>query len=120
MPAYNERTILSDELVVSAWRMQLNAGEAAAYKRRHDEIWPELSVELLSAGVIDFRIYLDPASHALFAHLVAAPSNALNTMREKAVMWKWWRMMADIMETNPDCSPREWELIPMFRLSAPD
>ena len=109
---------VSDEPTISAWRMQLNPGQASVYKKRHDEIWPELASELRKAGVVDFYIYLDPTTHSLFAHLVAAPSNALDDMRDKEIMWKWWRMMADIMDTNPDCSPREWELIPMFHLSA--
>lgn len=106
--------------VVSAFRMQLNPGEAAAYKTRHDEIWPDLSAELLAAGVIDFTIWLDPETNALFAHLVAAPDNSLAAMRDKDVMWRWWHMMADIMETNADTSPREWELLPMFRLARQD
>lgn len=107
-----------DEPQVSAVRMQLYPGEAAAYRKRHDEIWPELSRELLAAGVIDFRIYLDPETNALFAHLVTSAGNALHRMRDKDIMWKWWSMMSDIMETNDDGSPREWELLPMFHLSA--
>jgi L-rhamnose mutarotase len=105
------------EPVVSAWRMQLTPGEAEAYRQRHDEIWPELSQELIAAGVIDYRIYLDPETHMLFAHLVASPVNDLAGMPAKPVVGAWWRMMADIMETNADCSPREWELMPVFRLS---
>jgi L-rhamnose mutarotase len=108
---------MDDEPAVTAWRMQLSPGEAEAYRKRHDEIWPELSRELLAAGVIDFRIYLDPDTHMLFAHLAAEPSSSLDAMRDKSVMWRWWEMMADIMDTNPDHSPREWPLIPMFRLS---
>jgi len=103
--------------VVTAWRMQLNAGEAAAYRQRHDEIWPELSAELLAAGVIDYRIYLDPDTNVLFAHLVATPGNDLDTLPAKPIVNAWWDMMADIMETNADHSPREWELLPVFRLS---
>lgn len=106
------------EPVVTAWRMQLNPGQAAAYRQRHDEIWPELSRELVAAGVIDYRIYLDPDTHMLFAHLVASPENHLAGMSAKPVVGAWWRMMADIMETNPDCSPREWELRPVFCLSS--
>jgi L-rhamnose mutarotase len=97
--------------------MQLNAGEAAAYRQRHDEIWPELSDALLAAGVIDYRIYLDPDTHMLFAHLVAAPANDLDALPGKPVVGAWWDMMADIMETNADRSPREWELMPVFHLS---
>ena len=34
-----------------AFKMQLHAGQEAEYKRRHDEIWPELSALLKEAGV---------------------------------------------------------------------
>lgn len=108
---------MSDRVIVSAFRMQLHPGEAEAYRSRHDAIWPELSAELLAAGVVDFSIWLDAETHSLFAHLVATPDNSLAAMRDKEVMWRWWRMMADIMESNADCSPREWELLPMFRLT---
>lgn len=103
--------------VVTAWRMQLNAGEAEAYRQRHDEIWPELSQVLIDAGVIDYRIYLDPETHMLFAHLVAARENGLPKLPSRSIVRAWWKMMADIMDTNDDCSPREWELMPMFHLS---
>ncbi|TIW02253.1 MAG: L-rhamnose mutarotase, partial [Mesorhizobium sp.] len=34
-----------------AFRMKLNPGMRAEYKRRHDEIWPELVVLLREAGI---------------------------------------------------------------------
>ena len=34
-----------------AFKMKLNPGMEAEYKRRHDEIWPELSALLKEAGV---------------------------------------------------------------------
>ena len=36
-----------------AFRMNLNPGQADEYRRRHDEIWPELAQALLDAGVVD-------------------------------------------------------------------
>lgn len=41
-----------------AFRMNLNPGQADEYRRRHDEIWPELAQALLDAGVVDYRIFL--------------------------------------------------------------
>ena len=46
-----------------AFRMQLNPGQAAAYKRRHDGIWPELAAVLKAAGVADYSIFLDPETN---------------------------------------------------------
>src|SRR4051794_32052968 len=46
-----------------AFRMNLNPGQAAEYKKRHDEIWPELSAALRHAGVSDYWIWLDPETN---------------------------------------------------------
>ena len=43
-----------------AFRMNLNPGQAAEYKKRHDEIWPELVDALHNAGVSDYWIWRDP------------------------------------------------------------
>ena len=52
-----------------AFRMQLNPGCADEYKRRHDEIWPEL-VDLLQRGRgADYSIHLDEETNILFAVL---------------------------------------------------
>ncbi len=37
-----------------AFKMKLNPGCEAEYKKRHDEIWPELAEEIKSSGLFDF------------------------------------------------------------------
>ena len=101
-----------------AFSMQLNPGCEAEYRRRHDEIWPDLKAALLDAGVVDYRIFLEPGSNRLFAVLVRRDDHALDALRESPVMRRWWTMMADIMQANPDASPVETALAPMFALSA--
>jgi L-rhamnose mutarotase len=54
---------------VRAFRMNLNPGQAEEYRKRHDEIWPDLVDALRDAGVSDYRIFLDPDTLALFAVL---------------------------------------------------
>ena len=46
--------------------MQLNQGEAEAYQKRHDEIWPELVDLLHDAGISDYSIFLDVETHILY------------------------------------------------------
>ncbi len=48
-----------------AFRMQLNPGMEAEYKRRHDAIWPELSALLKDAGISDYSIHLDRETNAV-------------------------------------------------------
>lgn len=42
-----------------AFTMRLKPGAVEEYKRRHDEIWPELSAVLRAAGISDYSIFLD-------------------------------------------------------------
>jgi L-rhamnose mutarotase len=99
-----------------AFAMQLRPGFEAEYKRRHDEIWPELARELQDAGVSDYSIYLDPESLTLFAVQKLSPDNTAAKLPERAIVKKWWAHMADIMETNPDYSPVMRELPEVFHL----
>ena len=99
-----------------AFAMKLLPGFEAEYKRRHDEIWPELAKELRDAGVSDYSIYLDPDSLSLFAVQKLSADNSADTLPERAIVKKWWAHMADIMETNPDDSPVIRELPELFHL----
>jgi L-rhamnose mutarotase len=97
--------------------MQLKPGCAEEYRRRHDEIWPELAELLREAGISDYSIFLDPESGALFATLKLSSDNRRETLPAHPVMRRWWDHMADIMEVEPGNKPREWPLQPMFHLS---
>ena len=41
-----------------AFTMLIKPGFEAEYRRRHDEIWPELSALLKAAGIRDYSIFL--------------------------------------------------------------
>ncbi|MCK8779315.1 L-rhamnose mutarotase [Rhizobium sp. NTR19] len=99
-----------------AFKMKLNPGMEAEYRRRHDEIWPELVDLLHGAGVSDYSIYLDPESNILFAILSRPADHGMGSLPEHPVMKKWWAHMGDIMETNPDGSPVAKDLVPVFHL----
>ncbi len=95
--------------------MKLKPGFKDEYKKRHDEIWPELEELLHQAGVFNYSIFLDEETNTLFAiqHL-----NGLTPdLTEEAIMKKWWAYMSDIMETNADQSPIAIELPRMFHLA---
>ncbi|QDA59438.1 L-rhamnose mutarotase [Hymenobacter jejuensis] len=88
-----------------AFTMKLKPGVEAEYKRRHDEIWPELSQVLHNAGIRDYSIYLDRASGTLFAVQKRTEGHLADSLPALPIMQKWWAYMADLMETNPDNSP---------------
>ncbi len=99
-----------------AFRMQLNTGQAEAYRHRHDEIWPELVALLKQAGIGDYSIFLDRSTHMLFAVLRRSPDHGMAELPEQEVMRRWWAFMADIMQTEPDGSPVTVPLLPMFHM----
>jgi L-rhamnose mutarotase len=99
-----------------AFRMNLNPGQAAEYEKRHDEVWPELSKLLKDAGVSDYSIWLDPETHHLFATLVRRDDHTMESLPRNEVVKRWWKFMADIMETHPDNAPVQVELKRVFYL----
>lgn len=99
-----------------AFRMMLKAGMAEEYRRRHDEIWPELSDLLHEAGVQDYSIHLDPESNALFATLWRRDDHGMDDLPDHPVMRRWWAHMADLMQTHSDNEPVAMPLIPMFHM----
>jgi L-rhamnose mutarotase len=96
--------------------MYLKPGKEKEYKKRHDEIWPELKAELRRAGVSDYSIYLDPKTNILFAFQRLASDAADGELAGKEIVRKWWAMMSDLMETNADQSPACGNLMEMFHM----
>ncbi len=99
-----------------AFRMNLNPGQAAEYEKRHDEIFPELSQALKDAGVSDYTIWLDPESNHLFGVLTRTDDHTMAKLPDTAIMKRWWKHMADIMETHPDNVPVQVPLKQVFYL----
>ncbi len=100
----------------AAFTMKLKPGNEAEYRRRHDEIWPELVKELEAAGVSDYSIYLDPSTLTLFAFQKLKDHNTSELLPQSPVVKKWWKYMADLMETNPDSSPVTGALTEVFHM----
>ncbi len=88
----------------------------AEYRRRHDEIWPELVALLKDAGVSDYSIHLDRETDILFGVLWRTEDHGMADLPAHPVMQRWWAHMADIMATNPDDSPVVTPLVTVFHL----
>lgn len=99
-----------------AFTMQLRRGHEEEYRKRHDNIWPELATLLTRAGVSDYSIHLDRESGKLFALLTRDPGHRMDELPLDPVMQRWWSYMADIMETEADNSPVVTELEQVFYL----
>ncbi len=100
----------------NAFKMKLKPGVTAEYKKRHDEIWPELSRALTEAGVYDYSIYLDEETLTLFAFQKLKEGHTADALPQHPVVKKWWAYMAELMDTNPDHSPVSVPLTEVFHL----
>jgi L-rhamnose mutarotase len=99
-----------------AFQMQLFKGYEEEYKRRHDELWPELKALLKQTGISDYSIFLNSNTNSLFGVLTIDEPSKLDELPAHPVMQKWWAYMSDIMETNPDHSPVSIPLKNVFYL----
>ena len=88
-----------------AFKMKLKKGEKETYKKRHDELWPELKVLLKTNGVSEYSIFLDEETSTLFAFQKISGVNGSQDLASNNIVKKWLDFMADIMEVNPDNSP---------------
>ena len=99
-----------------AFKMKLKPGMAAEYKKRHDEIWPELAAGLKAAGISDYSIFLDEQTLTLFAVQKLSDGNTAAALPGLPIVRKWWDFMAPLMEVNADGSPVTWPLKEVFYL----
>ena len=99
-----------------AFKMKLFKGYEAEYKKRHDEIWPELKSLLKQTGIEDYSIFLDEETNILFGVLKVEDTLKLDELPNHTVMRKWWNYMKDIMETNEDGSPVSVRMSEVFYL----
>lgn len=100
-----------------AFTMKLKPNVVDEYKRRHDEIWPELVQLLHQNGIHDYSIFLDEKTSILFAvQRVSTTKSSNEDLRTNELMKRWWNFMADLMETNDDHSPVTKPLKLVFHL----
>ena len=100
----------------NAFKMKLKAGFEEEYKKRHDEIWPELASFLSDSGISDYSIFLDEESLTLFAVQKLSEDFDPSKIPAHPIVKKWWAYMADIMETHPDNQPIDVPLVEVFHM----
>ena len=96
--------------------MYLKKGYHSEYKRRHNQIWPEMKQLLKEHGVSDYHIYLNERTYELFAVLTIEDEKLHAELAQQPICRQWWDYMADIMYVNEDNSPKSTELTEVFFL----
>ncbi len=99
-----------------AFKMFLNPGQKEEYKRRHQNLFPELRQLLHDSGVRNYSIYLDEDTDTLYAYQEVEGEGGSQDLGETDICKKWLAYMADIMKCNPDNSPVSIPLPEMFHM----
>lgn len=99
-----------------AFTMKLKSGFEEEYKKRHDELWPEMASLLKESGIHQYSIFLDEETNVLFGYFVKDTTIPNLESNEHPVVQKWWKYMSDIMEVNEDLSPIQKSLKEVFYL----
>ncbi|HUX57635.1 MAG TPA: L-rhamnose mutarotase [Bacteroidales bacterium] len=87
------------------FKMKMVPGFKEEYRKRHTGIWSELVKLLKDEGIGNYSIFLDEETNTLFAYQEQSGASSSQSLGSTEVVKKWWKYMADIMETNPDNSP---------------
>ncbi|MFV5688038.1 L-rhamnose mutarotase [Flavobacterium sp. ZT3R25] len=107
---------MENKMIRNAFKMKLKPGFELEYKKRHDEIWPELESLLSETGIQDYSIFLDEETLILFAVQKINEDFDMDFLPNHPIVKKWWAYMGDIMETNPDNSPIASSLKEVFHM----
>ena len=101
----------------NAFKMHLSSGDVNEYKKRHDQIWPELVDELKKAGISDYSIFYDEETQILFAFQKLSEDNTADALPNNPIVQKWWNYMNDgIMEYNTKGEPVSKPLVEVFHM----
>ncbi len=85
-----------------AWKAVLKPGMKAEYKRRHDEIWPEMVELLKAAGIRNYTIW--NVGDELFGYYECEKGldYAARAQAESPIVERWNEYMQDVMEMPLD------------------
>lgn len=96
-----------------AFVMKLKKGMCEEYKKRHDNIWPEMKGLLKESGRINYSIW--QFDNILFGYYETEDkSQCLNTLKNSDIFKRWNEYMSDLLlpqeEWDNQCS-KEIEIV---------
>jgi L-rhamnose mutarotase len=79
-----------------AWHARIREGTEEEYRRRHDEIWPEMTAVLNEAGIHNYTIWLYRSE--LFGYYECSDlAKAAQIQASSPVVARWNEYMKDIL-----------------------
>lgn len=85
-----------------AWKAIVHDGMLLEYKKRHDEIWPEMKELLKSAGIYNYSIW--NVGNELFGYYECekGADYAAKMQSESPIVDRWNAYMKDVMTMEMD------------------
>ena len=84
-----------------AWVLEVRPGYEEEYKKRHDEIWPEMLESLKAAGIRNYNIFRHGLT--LFGYFETDDlDKTIATLAKDPVDARWGKWMAPIMKIEVD------------------
>ncbi|MBQ6876498.1 MAG: L-rhamnose mutarotase [Lachnospiraceae bacterium] len=100
-----------------AWKGRIKPGCEAEYKRRHDEIWPEMVEVLKAAGICNYTVFLTGEELFGYYECEKGVTYAEKVQAESPVVSRWNEYMKDILELEMDPKTgAQPKLMEVFRL----
>ncbi|MBT8416475.1 MAG: L-rhamnose mutarotase [Silicimonas sp.] len=99
-----------------AWVLGVKPGYEDEYKRRHDELWPEMEDALRASGITSYTIFRHGLT--LFGYFETDDLDAtITALKTDPVNAKWSEYMGPIMDIDIDPAtdfpfllPKQWSL----------
>lgn len=103
-----------DDLASVAFLLTVRPGMTDEYRRRHAEIWPDMTEALRGLGILRYEIYLCEETRQVFGLQLRSPGTP--PAPEPPVISRWRAHMADVLEMDGD-SPRRATIERVFLLT---
>jgi len=84
-----------------AWKLVLKDGKKAEYKKRHDEIWPEMTEVLNEAGIHNYTVW-NVDNHLFGYYEVEDVAYCNKVLAESEVVDRWNNYMEDVIYVELD------------------
>jgi len=89
-----------------AFRLRVHDGKLNEYKRLHQEVWPELLVDMRAASIRNYSIFAD--GHELFGYLECDDwAAAQAALAESDANRRWQEWMRDYLATPVELAQAE-------------
>ncbi len=95
-----------------AWVLEVRPGYEEEYKRRHDEIWPEMVEALKDAGISDYSIFRHGLT--LFGYFETDNlEKTIDALGKSEVNARWGESMTPVLKVETDPTTNFPYLLPL-------